>query len=142
QAGADVNLQDNAQSSAFLLAATQGDAETVRLALSHGANLRATNADGDTALIPAARRGYVEVVNELVKAGVPVNATNNLGLTALIEAVALGDGSDKYEKTVQLLLDGGADPNLPDRGGITPMRHARQRGFHGIGALLFKARGH
>jgi len=142
QAGADVNLQDNAQNSAFLLAAIQGDAETVRLALSHGANLRATNADGDTALIPAARRGYVEVVNELVKAGVPPDATNNLGLTALIEAVALGDGSEKYEKTVQILLDGGADPNLPDRGGITPMRHARQRGFHGIGALLFKARGH
>ena len=142
QAGADVNLQDNAQNSAFLLAAAQGDAETVRLALSHGANLRATNADGDTALIPAARRGYVEVVNELVKAGVPPDATNNLGLTALIEAVALGDGSEKYEKTVQILLDGGADPNLPDRGGITPMRHARQRGFHGIGALLFKARGH
>ncbi|WP_296228704.1 ankyrin repeat domain-containing protein [Ralstonia sp. UBA689] len=142
QAGADVNLQDNAQNSAFLLAATQGDAETVRLALSHGANLRATNADGDTALIPAARRGYVEVVSELVKAGVPPDATNNLGLTALIEAVALGDGSEKYEKTVEVLLDGGADPNLPDRGGITPMRHARQRGFHGIGALLFKARGH
>ena len=142
QAGADVNLQDNAQNSAFLLAAAQGDAETVRLALSHGANVRATNADGDTALIPAARRGYVEVVNELVKAGVPPDATNNLGLTALIEAVALGDGSEKYEKTVQLLLDGGADPNLPDRGGMTPMRHARQRGFHGIGALLFKARGH
>ncbi|PLT17121.1 ankyrin repeat domain-containing protein [Ralstonia mannitolilytica] len=142
QAGADVNLQDNAQNSAFLLAAAQGDAETVRLALSHGANLRATNADGDTALIPAARRGYVEVVNELVKAGVPPDATNNLGLTALIEAVALGDGSEKYEKTAQILLDGGADPNLPDRGGITPMRHARQRGFHGIGALLFKARGH
>jgi ankyrin repeat protein len=142
QAGADVNLQDNAQNSAFLLAAAQGDAETVRLALSHGANLRATNADGDTALIPAAHRGYVEVVSELVKAGVPPDATNNLGLTALIEAVALGDGGDKYEKTVQLLLDGGADPNLPDRGGVTPMRHARQRGFHGIGALLFKARGH
>lgn len=142
QAGADVNLQDNAQNSAFLLAAAQGDAETVRLALSHGANVRATNADGDTALIPAARRGYVEVVSELVKAGVPPDATNNLGLTALIEAVALGDGSEKYEKTVQLLLDGGADPNLPDRGGTTPMRHARQRGFHGIGALLFKARGH
>lgn len=142
QAGADVNLQDNTQNSAFLLAASQGDAETVRLALSHGANLRATNADGDTALIPAARRGYVEVVNELVKAGVPPDATNNLGLSALIEAVALGDGSDKYEKIVQLLLDGGADPNLADRGGITPMRHARQRGFHGIGALLFKARGH
>jgi ankyrin repeat protein len=142
QAGADVNLQDNAQNSAFLLAAIQGDAETVRLALAHGANVRATNADGDTALIPAARRGYVEVVNELVKAGVPPDATNNLGLTALIEAVALGDGSEKYEKTVQLLLDAGADPNLPDRGGVTPMRHARQRGFHGIGALLFKARGH
>jgi len=142
QAGADVNVQDNAQNSAFLLAASQGDAETVRLTLSHGANLRATNAEGDTALIPAARRGYVEVVNELAKAGVPPDATNNLGLTALIEAVAMGDGSDKYEKIVQLLLDAGADPNLPDRAGVTPMRHARQRGFHGIGALLFKARGH
>ncbi|MGM3275730.1 ankyrin repeat domain-containing protein [Ralstonia sp. 24A2] len=142
QAGADVNVQDNAQNSAFLLAASQGDAETVRLALSHGANLRATNAEGDTALIPAARRGYVEVVSELAKAGLPPDATNNLGLTALIEAVAMGDGSDKYEKIVQLLLDAGADPNLPDRAGVTPMRHARQRGFHGIGALLFKARGH
>ncbi|MFX8183932.1 ankyrin repeat domain-containing protein, partial [Acinetobacter baumannii] len=45
-------------------------------------------------------------------------ATNNLGLTALIEAVAMGDGSDKYEKIVQLLLDAGADPNMPARAGV------------------------
>jgi ankyrin repeat protein len=126
----------------LIVAAQTGNTMAIQALLADGANLRATNADGDTALIPAAHRGYVEVVSELVKAGVPPDATNNLGLTALIEAVALGDGGDKYEKTVQLLLDGGADPNLPDRGGVTPMRHARQRGFHGIGALLFKARGH
>ena len=54
----------------------------------------------------------------------PVNHVNRLGWTALLEAVVLGDGSARYTRTVQLLLDCGADPQLADRDGATALTHA------------------
>ena len=40
-----------------------------------GAELNATNSDGNTALICAACNGHVNCVKELVKAGAELNAT-------------------------------------------------------------------
>ena len=37
---------------------------------------------------------------------------------------------------VQLLLEAGADPELADGDGVTPLAHARQRGYTGIETLL------
>jgi len=33
---------------------------------------------------------------------------------------------------VRLLLDAGANANLADRDGVTPLQHARRRGYHEI----------
>jgi hypothetical protein len=43
---------------------------------------------------------------------------------------------------VQLLLDAGADANLADREGVTPTRHARERGYKTMVKMLMRARGH
>ena len=43
---------------------------------------------------------------------------------------------------MQLLLDAGADPNLADREGNTPTRHARERGYKAIVKSLMRVRGH
>lgn len=50
---------------------------------------------------------------------------NNLGWTALHEAIILGDGSERYVRTVQLLLDHGADPTLATGDGQSPLALAR-----------------
>ena len=39
-------------------------------------------------------------------------------------------------ESARALIAAGADVNLPDHGGVTPLRHAEQRGYHAIAALL------
>ncbi|WP_423198101.1 MULTISPECIES: ankyrin repeat domain-containing protein [unclassified Cupriavidus] len=141
-AGADVNRRDAESNSAFLLASATGQVDVVRLSLSHGADLNSTDRYDGTALIAAAQHGNTEVVRMLLKAGIAVDHVNQLGWTALLEAVILGDGSSRYEEIVQLLLDAGADANLPDREGVTPTRHARERGYKSMVKMLMRARGH
>ena len=54
----------------------------------------------------------------------------------MLEAVILGDGSDRYREIVQILLDAGADTELADKQGVTPLGHARVKGYQAIADLL------
>ena len=54
---------------------------------------------------------------------------NNLGWTALMEAVVLGDGGPAHTEIVRLLVAAGANTSIPDRDRITPLEHAKQRGY-------------
>jgi len=40
---------------------------------------------------------------------------------------------------VRILLDAGADPNIADRNRITPLQHARSRGYTRIATILERA---
>ena len=135
-AGADVNAQDAQRDSPYLLAGAQGRLAILRMTLAHGADLRSTNRYGGTALIPAAERGHVETVRALITAGVAVDHVNRLGWTALLEAIVLSDGGPAHQDIVRQLIAAGANVNLPDHGGVTPLRHAEQRGYHAIATLL------
>lgn len=127
-AGADVNAQNQIHDSAYLLAGAQGRLDILALTLSHGADLKSTNRYGGTALIPACERGHVEVVKVLLQAGVDPNHVNRLGWTCLLEAILLSDGGPVHQEIVALVIAGGADVNLADGHGVTPLQHARQRG--------------
>ncbi len=135
-AGADVNAKDGIRDSAYLYAGARGHLEILKLTLAHGADLNSTNRFGGTALIPACERGHVETVAELIRAGVAVDHVNRLGWTALLEAIILSDGGPRHVAIVRLLLDAGANPNLADKDSVTPLRHARQRGYREIVQLL------
>lgn len=135
-AGADVNARDAIQDSPYLYAGAEGRLEILRLCLAAGADLGSTNRYGGTALIPAAHHGHVEVVREMLKTKVDIDHVNRLGWTALLEAVILGDGGPAHTGIVRLLVDAGADVNLPDRDKVTPLRHAEQRGQAAIAAIL------
>ena len=141
EAGADVNAQDNQRDSAFLLAGASGHTEIVRLALRHGANLKLTNRYGGTALIPACHHGHVDTVRELLKSDIDVNHVNSLGWTALLEAIILGNGSTRYTEVVGMLLRRGANANINDRDGVSPLAHAQKRGYKDISTLLQMAGG-
>ncbi|HMR84345.1 MAG TPA: ankyrin repeat domain-containing protein [Niabella sp.] len=137
--GADVNLQDNIQDSPFLYAGASGQTDLVRLFLVNGARFDLFNRYNGTALIPACERGHIETVKVLVNTkGFPINHVNRLGWTALMEAIVLGDGSKKYQQITQILKDGGADLEIPDHDGVTPLQHAKSRGFTAIVKILSK----
>lgn len=138
-AGADVNARDQIHDSPYLYAGARGYNAILQMTLEHGASLTSTNRYGGTALIPAAERGHVETVNMLIAAGVDVNHVNNLHWTALLEAILLGNGGARHTAIVQALIKAGADVNLADGDGVTPLSHARQRGYKDIEALLVRA---
>lgn len=141
EAGADVNQQDDRKDSAFLLAGAEGDLATLRL-VAPSADTAILNRFGGTALIPAAERGHVEAVRFLLEeTRVQVNHVNNLGWTALLEAIVLSSGGPPHQEIVRTLLAHGADPNIADRDGVTPLRHARSRGQIEIARILEAAGG-
>ncbi len=134
-AGADVNAQDNISDSPYLLAGARGHVDILRLTLA-AADLKSVNRYGGTALTPACHYGHVEVVRELLKTRVALDHVNKLGWTCLLEAVILGDGGARHTEIVRLAVAAGANVNLADRDGATPLRHARARGQHAIAQLL------
>ncbi|GMK43800.1 hypothetical protein PghCCS26_09270 [Paenibacillus glycanilyticus] len=99
-----------------------------------------TNRYGGIAIIPASEHGYVEVVRELLeRTDTNVNHVNHLGWTALLEAIILNNGNERQVETVKLLIEHGADVSLADNDGVTPLQHARKRGFKEIVQLLVNA---
>ncbi len=136
RAGADVDRQDRTQQSAFLIATSDGYADLLRLTLEAGADVHRTDSYHGTGLIRAADRGHVEVIRELLKTPIRIDHVNRLGWTALLEAVILGDGGPRHTEVVRLLVEAGAGVNIADSGGVTPLAHARARGFTAIVKIL------
>lgn len=140
EAGADVNLQDNMLNSPFLYAGAEGYLDILKMTIQAGADPSITNRYGGTALIPASEHGYVDVVQELLtNTSVEVNHVNKLGWTALLEAIILNDGNERQQKTIELLISHGADVNLADGDGVSPLSHAKNKGFKEIEQILVRA---
>jgi ankyrin repeat protein len=134
--GADVNYQDATRQSAYLIATSEGQLELLELTLANGADVTALDSFNGTGLIRAAERGHAEVVERLLDTDIEVNHVNNLGWTALHEAIILGDGSERYVRTVQLLLDHGADPTLATGDGQAPLALAQSHQQPAIAELI------
>ena len=143
QAGADVNIRDNQLDNPFLYAGAEGLLDILKLTIDANADTKLTNRYGGTALIPAAERGHIEIIKELLtRTDVDINHVNRLGWTALLEAIILGEGGERHIEVVRLLIEAGADVNLADSHGVTPLRHAKQRGQQRIVELLQAAGAH
>ncbi len=56
-----------------------------------------------------------------------------------MEAIILNDGRQIQQQVVQLLIDYGADVNIPDNKNISPLQHAQAKDFHEILQLLKQA---
>ena len=106
------------------------DEETLRVLLELGASAKQTTSRYDgTALMAAAHLGNDGVERQLIKAGAPLDHVNNLHWTAVIESIMLGDGGRRHQATLKVLIDAGANLNLKDRTGATPLQLARARGY-------------
>ena len=139
-AGADPNALERDRYDIVTIAAVADDVPTLRVALTLGASERNVTSRYDgTALIAAAHLGHAEVVRTLIKAGAPLDHVNNLGWTALIESIVLGDGGTRHTDTLTALVEAGANVNLADRSGQTPLALAQGRGYDAMVAALRRA---
>jgi uncharacterized protein len=128
--GANPDALDAQRYDIVTIAAVNDDVAMLKVALEGGANAGAITSPYDgTALIAAAHLGHVEVVRALIAAKAPLDHVNNLGWTALIESIVLGNGGRNHTDTLDELVRAGANVNLADRQGTTPLGLARQRGF-------------
>jgi len=135
--GADPNALDAERYDIITIASVNDDREMLEIALAGGGNARAVTSPYDgTALIAAAHRGHVEIVRALIAAKAPLDHVNNLGWTALLEAIVLGNGGTRHTAVVAALVEAGADVNIADRHGTTPLGHARRRGYSQIARIL------
>jgi hypothetical protein len=139
-AGADVNHKDNTLQSAYLLATSELPEEIgleiLELTFAAGADVVSLDSFRGTGLIRAADRGYVRIVSRLLETDIDIDHVNNLGWTALLEAILLGGGDDAHTEVVAVLVDAGANVNLADGNGVSPLAHARERGFSEMVAIL------
>jgi uncharacterized protein len=128
-------------------AAACGRAQRLRELLDHDPSL--VNAFGDDGFHPlglACFFGNIDTARLLLERGADVNALsrNEHIQTAAIHAAAASgeEGADERRRyqLVKLVLDHGADPNLPQGGGFRAIDAARQNGDESVERLL-KERG-
>ena len=124
-AGSNINAQAANKDSPWLLAGALGRTQMLRHMIPKGPDFSLRNRFGGNALIPACERAHVETVKLLLTTKIDVNHVNNLGWTCLLEIVILGDGGARHVEVAKLVLAAGADPNIADKDGVSPLTHAR-----------------
>jgi ankyrin repeat protein len=146
--GADANIQEPRRNqSALMWAIAFNHPDTARLLIEHGADLDATTKmldedfdpvvlegykanvpgtpqGGYTPLMFAARAGDLPTSKLLVSNNADINAVSVEDGTALVIAAAGG-----YEELALFLVEQGADPNLTDANGMTPLHYAMRDGI-------------
>ena len=135
--GGNIDALENSRYDVVTIAAVKDDVRMVKLALELGADPKLiTSPYAGTALIAAAHLGHADVVRALIAAKAPLDHVNNLGWTALIESIVLGDGGRSHTDTLEALVEAGANVNLGDRGGQTPLKLASGRGYASMVRIL------
>mgnify|MGYP003634873196 CR=1 FL=1 len=141
---------DSAAYTGLHAAAAKGDVAAIARLGADKSLLNARDGHGRTPLMVAAhaRRHAAAAaliaagadLDALVAAGAPLDHVNNLNWTALIESIVLGDGGANHVACLKALVDAGANVNIPDGSGVSPLGLAQRRGF-GEMVKILKAAG-
>jgi len=113
-------------------AAKAGDEETIRRLLAQGINPDLKNPRNVSPLWMAAAHGNSSVVGLLLDTeAVDINSRSISGRSPIFWAAAGG-----YEDVVELLLERGANPDIADEDGQTPLSMARKYGHKKVLDML------
>lgn len=124
--GADPNMYDENGTTPLMLAilSEKADFQIVKTIVESGADVNLQEPTQKwTALHLASRDGNYEIADLLIRHGAIVDVRDCYGNTALGRAVFKGDTN-----LIRLLVDNGADINMPNREGISPMKLAETIG--------------
>lgn len=119
----------------LVVAARDGDLQTVRALLAKRVNVNEPSRDGSTALLWAAYHSDLRMVRALVAAGANLNTPNRYGVTPLLQASRSGD-----TPMIAELLKAGADVKKSAHAeGETPLMAASRAGRLDAVKLLVEA---
>lgn len=124
-----INGQDLQGWTPLIHASRADDLPMVEWLLERGADINLRDKDGHCALFHALNMKHEKIVKRLLESKPTLNALTSAGHT-LFES-AMEDAS-----YVQLLLDAGADPELPDKNGATAINTAAMKGKASVVKLL------
>ena len=167
-AGADINISNNSQWTALHMAADLGDDDIVDALIKRpDVNINSRDGDGNTPLHSAAWSGREQSARLLIDAGADINISNHKQRTALHLAASNGHSSIVGElikvphlnlnvrnengqtplhvavingmvASARLLIDAGADINIPDKYQQTALHMAADLGYDDIVDALIK----
>ena len=113
--GANVNAIGSDRSPP-IFAALHDNYDGLKLLIDHHCDLNYLSHRGETALILSVIRGKIEITRLLLNNGADPDIKTHNGNTALLIA--------KTEETIKALVMGGANPNVQDKKGLTPLINA------------------
>jgi ankyrin repeat protein len=132
---ANVNLQDHDGQTALHIASERGDFDLVELLLVKRADVKIKDNDGRTALHIASEGKAKTVVEILIRFQSEVNSKDQF----LEAPLHLAIGRIKVNlPIVKVLLQSGADPNIKDGEGVTPLQQATCDGKTDVVHLLLQ----
>lgn len=110
---------------------------TLRFLFEHGADVDAKGKGGETSLRCAAYKGHDEMIKELLGWGADLNFVDASGKAALHHVCTARLMIPIWHiNTVLTLLEAGADPDLVDESGQTPLQLATDEVFERVMELL------
>jgi ankyrin repeat protein len=119
---ADPKVADWQGVTPLVAASRTGEVELFNALITAGADLEASDTEGRTPLLEAVDKDNVEVVKLLVAKKANFAVFDKRGYSPL--SMAAKNGYPEGEQIVKLLLEAGADPNLANSDGWTPLLSA------------------
>lgn len=120
--GMDVNSHDKGKMTVLMFAVRDKEKEIVEFLLENGADVNLKDVDGMTALDVAARVNSEDMAALLLKYKPVIDPQDKFGNTPLMSAVRSSRGKGEV---IKLLLANGADREIKNKSGITPLGFAR-----------------
>ncbi|MBN2018412.1 MAG: ankyrin repeat domain-containing protein [Candidatus Cloacimonetes bacterium] len=116
----------------LMYASIVGNKDVVEFLLENGADVTAISNNGETALVWATIRMHFDIAELLMDKGLSYNDRNEHGATMFFSA-----GKSPME-AVTYMIENGADTNVEDSSGTTPLHIAAQRGNTEVATYLIE----
>ncbi|KAM3935712.1 uncharacterized protein RB166_002855 [Leptodactylus fuscus] len=124
---------------ALRAAAWGGHEGPIKALIRAGAEVDHVDVEGRTPLMAAAYMGHCTVAGILLESGANVNKCDVDGRSALAVACLCVPTGQRHPQLVSVLLEHGADPELQDNEGLTPLLVAAYEGQEEVAELLLEA---
>lgn len=145
--GATADIEDSSKNTPLALATETGQCKIIKALLDHGANIERLGRDGFTPLMIAVYNLKFSAVNMLLDRGANIDHIREQGALASGLHICVNTGSrpaslygDGFVQMATLLLDRGANVNLSNFEGLTPLAMAMHHQKPEM-AILFLNRG-